>query len=729
MIGTVTFYSFPGVANATGTYPLFSSGQDISGYKVKEFTKVKFTADLDQSVRVPEWTGYQEPNVVYLQNVGYFWITGFRTSTNSVGSIDFALSYIACTSCILKDGKLKGSWIRLPDWDTYQQETIVNDSMGIADRDYFPLGSIGYKTITNVETHIGESGKDYKAYIYWVEITSTKRLAVGSYSASNDSLTRYGMFAYYIPGAGEKDKIAYKMPYWDTGTHTYAYPSLFDIINDPDTTFGLPASSIKNISISSRCPYEYSWEILTSSNIQGLVLVDSYGEYITPNALKAVSSNYDIGIYMLIAAKSTVGQNGPTPNTFSTLGYKVLTAYQATNGRLRIVDEMQNPIGDVDISTLPYINPPGGLTLYPKVRCISDFTGIYTIVEIEGYYWVFTEGHLPWVGSTWEEYQAYSMDTDRQAVMNAKNMLDEKQRIDMINAGIGTIGSVGQGAMSGFAAGGYLGAAVGGGMAIGNLPLAYFRSEMDKGLAMKRLDMDQALTEKRMKDAPGHAYGTSYGLYYCEQQALNGGAQIMLMMPANLDQTAWEDHTDKFGFPAQGVSEQTVKGGFYQGRIYESNDLTGPRMDRLNREFAEGVRFIDLSIIPQIYDLEAIDMWNASFPSPFIIAKGSTLKITGSVDPGQSDIHYGVLINVSNGNTPVNDDGSTPYPTGFPSALTAVTGSTAWLNLLDGYTYNIGEMSSSVTLNTTGTYAITIYKHQNGNATYGGKQITVKVIS
>lgn len=585
MIGTVRFYLLNG-SQLTGEYPVKSVNQDISSHLIHSVSNVKFTQDLNQSLDVPVFTGYETPNIVELEGVGYFWITGYRTRTNSANQIRYQLDFNAPLSLLTLGNTWTGQWKRKPSFTKHLKQNVTSDKMKITNRAYLPIGKLGNATISDITYDI-----------YWVEITSTNAYKTDwTKETANDQLTRYGFFAAYAPGQDEAYRIRAYLEYKTSPRMTY--PSLFDAINNPDQVIGIEASSIVNISISRRCPWRYVGTSLGDFTLAKLGTGGSVSQRF-PNLVKShpLFGGAYLGIYRLDLPLRPTADDAATSGYAEPSGvtdlYKDMTEFTVANGQLILTDECQNTIGTIDTALVdPHAQ---GWRLNISQRTVGDYTGIYTIVTVGGSQYVLNEGHLPWVGSTWETYRAYSLDSDRQAVANAKLIADEEQRIGLVNAAINAIGTgglsgsnIGQG---GGLAGGIIGAGIVGGASFG---LDYLQSEMSKQLTYKRLDMDQALTEKRMKEASGTPYSMTYGLAYCDYSAY-GGAHIMLAEPANLTNTQYTTFKGLYGCPAEGAGTETIAIGFWQGRLYSASDYYTIKGQSLQRVLNEGIRIVSIT--------------------------------------------------------------------------------------------------------------------------------------
>jgi hypothetical protein len=478
---------------------------------------------------------------------------------------------------------VNGAWLRTP-YNTWRIKQASSQSiLTIYDRDWLPLPNCG-------DFKKASGGVDgwYYFDVYWVEIVSTNAYSSDMTSHKTDCFTKYGMFVSYGRDAGDMNeytKIHQRMFVWPSSPSNFYYPSLNDIMNDVDSTLGIEASSIVSINISRRCPYSYT----KGSDGDGYQLRNRTYQTLLPTNAKRIGSTNDWITFYRLDYTPFFNDPANTPAQAGTQISKVMTNDEFNNGILTLLDECQNTIATIDTNYSG--TSSDGREFRFWIQTYSDFTGMYTFVMLgEELLFVLNEGHLPYVGSAWETYKAYSMDTDRQAVENAKYIADEQQKMAFLNAGMSAIGTAGSGAL----AGGPIGLAAGAGVGLMSFGLDAIQSELSKQLTYTKLDMDQALRERRMRQMPGKPYSTTYGLTYCEYAGRFPGATFAMMMPENFNTTQYSRFVGEYGYPTDEIGTKTLKEGRWQGRIFTTATLTGPKMERLNRDLETGIKIIKI---------------------------------------------------------------------------------------------------------------------------------------
>ena len=231
-----------------------------------------------------------------------------------------------------------------------------------------------------------------------------------------------------------------------------------------------------------------------------------------------------------------------------------------------------------------------------KLTCnlsyICDSSGIYTVIKnIESdQHIIIPSCKLPWVGTSWDTYKAYSMDTDRKAIEFAQQQYNKQFEIDMTNAVFNGIIGAGLGAASG----GPLGAGLSLASGIGGLATGAISGSLGRDLNNMKLKQDLELTEMRARSAPSTGYNTSYGLNQVMLMK-RFGASIDLITPFNLTVDKFSGIVEQFGFPTEGTQTLSIIGGYYKGRVLAQQNnkvFSGIRFERLQEEFNNGLKFV-----------------------------------------------------------------------------------------------------------------------------------------
>ena len=249
--------------------------------------------------------------------------------------------------------------------------------------------------------------------------------------------------------------------------------------------------------------------------------------------------------------------------------------------------QVKNWEGNI-VASLPIVSKTN--TIY--MNYISDSTGLYTLLQhVESkQHVIINSAKLPYLGSQWETYRVYSLDTDRKALEFAQEQYDKQFQMNMASAVFNGVVGAGLGAASGGSAGA-IGAGVG---AVGGLTSGVASGILGKEMNDMKLRQDQQLTEMRLRASPATTYNTAYGLNQLDLMERFGGG-IYISMPANLSNDEFNHYVDEFGYPTEGVQTLTIGTGYYKGRVLAQQNnkvFSGIRFERLQEEFNNGLKFV-----------------------------------------------------------------------------------------------------------------------------------------
>ena len=603
MISDLQFYSLP-ASIASGEYPLFSDSTDLTPYLIHTVKDVKISADLDQDRTVPTFEGYETASMVKT-SAGWYWVVGVRTSTMYNDSIVVAMHYCASTSMIKSGDSIKGIWTRrskASGYDVKVQQAVSNSPMTSTRKIQLP------RMFAKSQFGINDVS-DTQDKMYWVQITSSNYIK-NDQTVVKGHITRYGTFALN----NDVTNSLYKYLAWDTsGDKDYvpAYPRIGDIINNIDATLGIESSSVLDISIIPICPFEFeSLDVVHSGTfVPGQpepenAWVNQYtvlkcGENVNkPWVGKDVSIDvgglpgqtvtktfkfrvYNLDLNISIEPISTTTIYPPIKRDDS-LTF-TLSDMEMNLGQLQV----KNWEGNI-IAALPVVSRTN--TIY--IDYISDSTGLYTLLRhIESnQHVIINSAKLPYLGSQWETYRTYSLDTDRKALEFAQAQYDKQFQMNMASAVFNGVVGAGLGAASGGSAGA-IGAGAG---AIGGLASGVASGILGKEMNDMKLRQDQQLTEMRLRASPATTFNTAYGLNQLDLMERFGGG-IYISMPANLSNDDFIKYIDEFGYPTEGVQTLTITTGYYKGRVLAQQNnkvFSGIKFERLQEEFNNGLKFV-----------------------------------------------------------------------------------------------------------------------------------------
>ena len=543
---TVDFLKMP-VSLSTGDYPLLSGlDMDLSAYIVETMT-LNVRKDLHQMIRVVDFDGSELCNMVRFRGHGLYWITARETSSDINSAVSFMLSACASSTILMSGNSVRGEFSRLPtNACPYLKRQAVS-------------GAMQYSRHVDLPT-IGETSH---GRVYWIEITSTTELnPTDGTVKSPDSLSRYGMFVGIDARGASSDYIVANNAYGETQTY---YPSIDDIISNPEL-LGLQASTIQDISISARCPYTWAGK----DSLFRINLVDASGAVILPNSrgpAREVTGEY-LEFYKL---------NDPSKKFVPLVETVTMTlsALERASGQVIIKTEAGS-----NVSSIP---TEWSGTITADVQCIGDMGKLLTIITVAGTEYTLPEGHLPFVGSQWAEYVAYSMAYDRQSMEQSISYANERMIADIAQGAAGAVQGAALGAISGSGP-----LAIGTGLASFGLSTA--GSLIERSISEREARDTQALAERRVQGQAGTPYNVAYGLIY-NQYYHRHPACIQLDMPSGLTASIDSTYTSRHGYPAEGVRTITMSEGYIQGRVFPVGDLTGPMLDKANEELSNGITF------------------------------------------------------------------------------------------------------------------------------------------
>lgn len=539
-VGVIELLKLP-CSLSTGEYPLLSSlSKDLSAYTVASYT-VRYTEDYQQAVRVPYTAGYSKINAARMGGL-IWWVTDIRTTTDTQQQMTVHLTLNGPSSLLLKGQSVAGEWSRLPtNACSWLPRTPRSAAMQFSRSVKLP----------SLPIDLALTG----ASLYWVQITSSDRISDSG--TDHDSLTRYGFFCQLT-----KELAGFSAGLADSDTGKIRlFPELMTLLNSPET-YGFTASAIIDISISSRCPYPWSQE---SGDVTKLKIVGG------DNGLQVVSTT-DLFEYVVYEVEKA-------PAIFQGLESSVslnLSAFERQCGSVTLRDESGSVLAVID---------PSMTVSSIKVRCVSDYGSLITQVTINGSIYTIAEGHVPWIGSAWDEYRKYSLAYDRQAMENSIDYANQRLAVGIAQSAASTIQSAALGAIGGGI--GAVSGAIGGAASFG---ISTWASLRENEISQSEARTSQELAERRVKGQAGTAYNTGYGLIYV-YKTLTNPACIEVDIPAGLTSGFDSDYTSRHGYPAEGPRTVTIGEGYYRGMVYADTSLTGIILDRCNGAMGTGIRF------------------------------------------------------------------------------------------------------------------------------------------
>ena len=549
MQAIVDFLNLP-VSMSSGEYPLFTS-QDavLTKYTFQSLT-LNVRKDMQQVIKVADFQYSDKVNVVRIRGVGFFWVIAYDTKTDVQGSVTFTLSACAPSSKFILGQTMIGEFSRTATnrcpW--LKRQAVSGD---ILPTRAVNLPMMGVNDRGNLKV--------------WIQVTSTTYIT-STGSATENRYATYGFFATVNDRGGWGDYVAAD----GEGENRKYYPNIQDVISNPEY-MGLQASTIQDISISVRCPFKYS------ENGLYMNLIESDGTVIPTNAVGPNDPNITGGAFAFYNLSDPAFIYAvPLIETVTVS----LSALERASGTIMLKDHTGAAIATVPTSW--------GSSFEISTQCIGDHGKLLTLVTIEGVEFTIQEGHLPYVGSAWAEYVAYSLSYDRQAMENSIYYANQRMTADLLTGAAGAIQGAGVAMIGGS---GPLAAITG----IANFGLSAAGTMIERSISERQARDEQALAERRVQGQAGTAYSAAYGVIYCLMN-LRHPALIEVDMPSNLTQALDEAYCDLHGYPAEGRQVVSAVAGYWKGRILtETNIDKGPWFDELNRCFSNGIKFKTIS--------------------------------------------------------------------------------------------------------------------------------------
>ena len=537
------------VALSTGEYPLLTSlDQNLAAYIMQSVT-LNVRKDLAQTVRTVDFDGSEGVNMARIRGLGMYWITARDTSTDVQGTVSFSLSACAPSTLLFSYDRVIGEFSRLPEnlCPYLSRQAMTGD---LAPSRSVDLPMMGVNDRGNLKV--------------WIQVTSTTYLnATGT--ATENRYATYGFFATVNDRGGWGDYVAAD----GEGENRKYYPNIQDVISNPEY-MGLQASTIQDISISVRCPFKYS------ENGLYMNLVKSDGTVIPTNAVgpeNAAITGGRFAFYNL--SDPTFIHAVPLIETVTVS----LSDLERASGQVIIKDHNGSAVGMIPTSW--------GDIIEASVQCVGDHGKLLTIVTVNDVEYTIQEGHLPYVGSAWAEYVAYSMSYDRQAMENSIAYANDRMWADLATGAAGAIQGAAVSAISGS---GPLAVLSG----LSSFGLGAAGSMIERNISERQARDEQALAERRVQGQAGTAYASAYGVIYCLMN-LRHPALIEVDMPEGLTESIDGAYTAVHGYPAEGRRSVSLKAGFYQGRIFAADTIRmGPWFDEMNNKLSNGIRFISV---------------------------------------------------------------------------------------------------------------------------------------
>lgn len=541
MIGTMGFYRLPGSITA-GEHPVLSSRTSVeSAYRVNTVSNAKFTKDFQQRIVVAEFGDWTTCNMVRLSSgswIGWYWITDRSQSSIASGGVEFALEFAPITSMLEVGDELAGYWTRAPaNISPWKGQAVMSGAMQVS-----RTQDVGVETFAS-------SGAVYT--LMWVSVTLTGTLG-------NPSDSGFTIAGFPIAVAEGYSGALVKGPQLVTGDGSTDFPTVSEFLEDP-TRHGIEATRIQDISISPMIPFTYTRDALR---------VDVTGGQVETATAGGVTWAY----------VTTVSR--PPRRVSGTLS---LSSMENDCGTVALRDN-----GGAMVFTVPTAWTEKSASVFDvdwTFEVLVDLGQMYGRFEVGGQIVQVPCGHLPYAGTGWDTYKAYSQAFDRESMQYsidaARESLNVQTNAQVANAGLSVVGSLLKGDI-----GGVLSTVAGTGISVAT-------SYRMQDISDRQTRFAQDLTERRIQAQPATAYAVGYGLSYI-LNSLRSPLCLAVSMPAGLTSSIYSNFVSRYGYSVEGFDTLTVGTGFYQGNLMPSETMCGGEFDRLNETLNSGVYLVEI---------------------------------------------------------------------------------------------------------------------------------------
>lgn len=541
MIGTIGFYRLPGSITA-GEHPVLARRTSAeTSYRVHLVSNAKFTKDFQQRIIVAEFDDWTTCNMVRLSSgswIGWFWITDRSQSSIASGGVELAIEFAPITSMLEAGDELAGYWTRAPiNISPWKGQAVMSGAMQVS-----RTQNVGVETFVSSGT---------TCTLMWVSMTITGTLG-------NPSESGFTIAGFPVAVAEGYSGGLIKGPQLTTGDDSMDFPTVTEFLEDP-ARHGIEATRIQDISISPMIPFSY-----TRSGTR----VDVTSGHVETATAGGVS----------YAFVTTVTSN---PRRLS--GTLSLSSMENDCGTVALRDNSGSMVFSVPTA---WTNKRGSVfDIDWTVEVMVDLGQMYTRFEIGGQTVQIPCGHLPYAGSSWDTYKAYSQAFDRESLQYsidaARESLNVQTNAQVANAGLSVIGSLLKGDI-----GGAVSTVAGTGISVAT-------SYKMQDISDRQSRFAQDLTERRLQAQPATAYAVGYGLAFI-LNSLRSPLCLVVSLPAGLTSSIYSDFVSRFGYSVEGFDTLTIGTGFYQGNLMPSETMCGGEFDRLNETLNTGVYLVKI---------------------------------------------------------------------------------------------------------------------------------------
>lgn len=503
---------------------------------------MKHSKDIQQRIRVPEFTGYQ--NAVMVELAGdYYWCTDYREASD--GMMEYALDWAGPTSTYSAGQQIAGVWKRLP----YMSDPTLKENIS---EKPVTMGRIG---IPGTIPYLGIGVNRY--YPLYGQITGF----------DTDNKLRIKAFVLLADYLGQLQSENCPL---ESGVE---YPTFADIIEDVGVCTGLDAQRIIDFSVSPRSPFRMT---RTADGIKLPLTYKQTSQYGTV---------YDAGLEWA----NTIMD----PWTWET----ITATGDPTTASIGLLDYNRNNVMNISPATVT-LGTGNQYSFTLGHRTVADISGIYTTYRESqtGAMITITEPKLPYLENLLDTYRAYQLNVDRMVMDNSVKYAAEQARIDKANAEGQALGNaisgIGSAILMAPLSGGISGVAGAGASAVGSLANLYFNNqaiERKKNMEIMQAKDTFNVSKAQAVSQPQTIYQSPYGLVGVKN-AVENPVEVCIMESHISDLSLETGYRDMYGWKADGFRYATLDDGYIRGQLKQSDSMGGRRWDDIVETFSNGFR-------------------------------------------------------------------------------------------------------------------------------------------
>ena len=356
------------------------------------------------------------------------------------------------------------------------------------------------------------------------------------------------------------------------------YPSLFQVINFTGQITGMNTAEIVDVSVSQFCPFDYSVGSMgDTSNYVQLTGQENWSHIYT---IEWNGVEYSGTVHGYIDKTPVGASKTVTVQTPITAAEPGVCQIALKNAEGNIVQAIDTRFTEWDAIAEKYV-------LNMTYTCYISTSGIMSMLTLsDGSIIEWSEGHLPYNSSKWNDYVLSERNYDREMNMIQR----DKAQYDLMT---GALSSLANGAFT---------ASFSKTAAVGTSGLSMIGGIFDyMGGEMVR-EREQSAKDSLMKAAPNTVYSDAYGIGYLIKMLNGEHNAIVVMRPSGITDAEISAYISAHGYPVTDYSDgitmnqlATATRGYIKAKMINTAtfypSLTGEWFRLLDKQLREGVLF------------------------------------------------------------------------------------------------------------------------------------------